>query len=72
MLAPCAACHVLPASLTRILNPRPAVARVVPVLAWVVVGDGLMAVLGGIVRGAGRQSLGAWLNLLGYWAVGEP
>jgi hypothetical protein len=35
-------------------------------------GDGLVALLGSVLRAAGRQSLGAALNLLGYWVVGLP
>lgn len=29
-------------------------------------------VLGGVLRGAGRQALGAGLNLLTYWCMGLP
>ncbi len=43
-----------------------------PVLAASAVGDGLVAVLGGVLRGSGRQSWGAVLNLVGYWLVGCP
>lgn len=35
-------------------------------------GDGLNAVVGGILRGAGRQELGALLNLCSYWGLGLP
>ncbi|KXZ45349.1 hypothetical protein GPECTOR_56g446 [Gonium pectorale] len=48
------------------------VGRLMPALAASVLGDGVIAVLGGILRGSGRQSLGAALNLVGYWAVGCP
>jgi len=30
-------------------------------------GDGFNATIGGVLRGAGRQELGALLNLLSYW-----
>ncbi|GFR39891.1 hypothetical protein Agub_g396, partial [Astrephomene gubernaculifera] len=48
------------------------VGRIMPVLSASAVGDGLIAVLGGVLRGSGRQSLGAALNLVGYWLVGCP
>ena len=35
-------------------------------------GDGCNCVLSGTLRGAGRQALGAYLNLFGYWVVGVP
>ncbi|KAG2495579.1 hypothetical protein HYH03_006179 [Edaphochlamys debaryana] len=48
------------------------VARVMPVIAFSAMGDGLVAVMGGILRGSGRQSLGALLNLCSYWMIGCP
>ncbi len=48
------------------------VGRIIPVLAWSVLGDGMVAVLGGVLRGSGHQSMGALLNLCGYWLVGCP
>lgn len=35
-------------------------------------GDGLNATVGGVLRGAGRQELGALLNLASYWGLGLP
>jgi len=35
-------------------------------------GDGINATIGGVLRGAGRQELGALLNLGSYWFVGLP
>lgn len=35
-------------------------------------GDGLNAVISGVLRGAGRQELGALLNLGSYWGLGLP
>ncbi len=32
-----------------------------------VMGDGINAVLGGVLRGCGRQAWGAALTLIGYW-----
>lgn len=37
-----------------------------------IIGDGANAVLQGVLRAAGRQALGAVLNLSGYWLVGVP
>jgi len=34
--------------------------------------DGQQGTLSGILRGCGRQSLGAWVNLLGYWLIALP
>ncbi|KAG2449055.1 hypothetical protein HYH02_005804 [Chlamydomonas schloesseri] len=48
------------------------VGRIMPVLAVSCIGDGLIAVMAGVLRGSGRQSLGACLNLVGYWCVGCP
>ncbi|GLC40447.1 hypothetical protein PLESTB_001346900 [Pleodorina starrii] len=48
------------------------VGRIMPALAASAVGDGMVAVLGGVLRGSGRQTWGAALNLVGYWAVGCP
>ncbi|KAF5841993.1 MATE efflux family protein [Dunaliella salina] len=45
---------------------------VMPVLAVCFVADGLTAVQGGVLRGAGRQWWAAGLNLLGWWGVGVP
>lgn len=46
--------------------------RLMPVLAASFVGDGCNAVLQGVLRGAGRQALGAALNVTGYWLFGLP
>lgn len=46
-------------------------AGVFPVLALTLPGDGLNCVLSGVLRGAGRQALGACLNLVTYWWVGR-
>jgi Na+-driven multidrug efflux pump len=34
--------------------------------------DAVGAVSGGILRGIGRQDLGAWMNVFGYYVVGLP
>ncbi|GBF98590.1 hypothetical protein Rsub_11315 [Raphidocelis subcapitata] len=47
-------------------------ATVMPVVALSLLGDSMVAVLGCVLRGAGRQGTGAALNILGYWAFGLP
>ncbi|XP_028976539.2 multidrug and toxin extrusion protein 1 isoform X2 [Esox lucius] len=34
--------------------------------------DGIVCVASGIVRGAGKQMIGAWLNLVGHYLIGLP
>lgn len=34
--------------------------------------DGLNGVVAGVLRGSGRQMLGASINGLGYWVIGIP
>ncbi|GBF97494.1 hypothetical protein Rsub_10417 [Raphidocelis subcapitata] len=56
--------------------PDPAViARclgVLPALSCLVVLDGVNAALSGVLRGSGRQKLGAAVNFVGFWIVGLP
>ncbi|RCV06036.1 hypothetical protein SETIT_1G131100v2 [Setaria italica] len=47
-------------------------ARVMPVLAVCILFDGLQTVLSGVVRGCGRQKLGAVINLVAYYVAGIP
>lgn len=47
-------------------------ALLMPILAVMVVGDGLNTACGGMLRGAGRQGLGALLMLGSFWGVGIP
>ena len=49
-----------------------AAAPVFMAMAFCIFGDGINAVLGGVLRGAGRQDLGAVLNLIVFWLVGLP
>lgn len=35
-------------------------------------GDGMVAVLSGVMRASGRQATGAALNIAGYWCIGVP
>ncbi|EPS67803.1 hypothetical protein M569_06972, partial [Genlisea aurea] len=44
----------------------------VPFLCSSIFTDGLQAVLSGIVRGIGRQQIGAYINLAAYYIVGIP
>jgi len=43
-----------------------------PVVALTVVADGLNSLLAGVLRGCGRQSWGACLNLISYFGLGFP
>lgn len=47
-----------------------ATARVMPLIAAAIVGDGTNGALAGVVRGAGRQGAAALLNLVVYWMIG--
>ncbi|CAL5022496.1 unnamed protein product [Urochloa decumbens] len=48
------------------------VARMMPILAVSIVFDGLQCVLSGVVRGCGRQKVGAFMNLAAYYLAGIP
>ncbi|KAI8466628.1 MAG: mate-domain-containing protein [Monoraphidium minutum] len=45
---------------------------VMPVMALSLLGDSCVAVLGCVLRAAGRQGMGAALNIFGYWVIGLP
>eukprot|EP00878_Enallax_costatus_P029779 GHUV01032331.1.p1 GENE.GHUV01032331.1~~GHUV01032331.1.p1 ORF type:complete len:183 (+),score=48.49 GHUV01032331.1:771-1319(+) len=47
-------------------------AAMMPLLALLVFFDGLNGVVAGVLRGSGRQLLGAAINGLGYWVIGIP
>jgi multidrug resistance protein, MATE family len=49
-----------------------AAAPVMVVMAICMFGDGINAVLGGTLRGAGRQEIGAIANLSAFWLLGLP
>jgi len=49
-----------------------AAAKIFPIMAWCVLGDGVNSTVGGVLRGAGRQELGAMFNLVAYWVLGLP
>jgi hypothetical protein len=49
-----------------------AAAPVFPVMAFCLLGDGINATLGGMLRGAARQEVGAVLGIVSYWVVGLP
>jgi Na+-driven multidrug efflux pump len=59
-----------------LFNSDPAVvqmtAYVMPLVALFQVFDGLGVVTGGILRAKGQQTVGAVLNLVGYYIVGIP
>ncbi|CAG8444347.1 9244_t:CDS:2 [Ambispora gerdemannii] len=48
------------------------VANILPLCAYFQVSDGISAIGGGILRGQGRQKLGAIFNLTGYYLVALP
>jgi MATE family multidrug resistance protein len=54
------------------INIANAAAKVFPIMAWCLLGDGVNATVGGVLRGAGRQELGAIFNLVAYWILGLP
>ncbi|PSC75850.1 MATE efflux family [Micractinium conductrix] len=49
-----------------------ACAAAFPIMSASMFGDGMNATIGGVLRAAGRQALGAALNLGSYWGVGLP
>lgn len=49
-----------------------ACAPIFSIIALQQLGDGLNATFGGVLRGAGRQGVGATLNLVAYWMLGLP
>lgn len=71
---------VLLASLHRLLplviTSDPAVIdgtqHVIPIVAYMLIGDGMNAVLAGVVRGCGQQAKGAAVNVVTYWCLGLP
>ncbi|KIZ07408.1 putative transporter [Monoraphidium neglectum] len=73
-----AACltYLLRRPLVSLFTEEPAVvalaARALPFMALSLLGDSCVAVLGNVLRAAGRQGYGATLNILGYWCLGLP
>lgn len=49
-----------------------AASALLPVVALGLMGDGVNSCMQGLLRGAGRQALGAVSNLLSYWLIGIP
>ncbi|WIA44443.1 hypothetical protein OEZ86_007198 [Tetradesmus obliquus] len=47
-------------------------AQAVPPLAVSLIGEGANTVLAGVMRGCGRQKIGAAINLATYWGLGLP
>lgn len=48
------------------------IARVLPFAAVLTIFDGTQGVCGGVLRGAGKQTVGAALNLFAFYCVGLP
>ncbi|TVU16892.1 hypothetical protein EJB05_32895 [Eragrostis curvula] len=47
-------------------------ARMMPILAVCFLFDSVQCVLSGVVRGCGKQKIGAFINLVAYYIVGTP
>jgi MATE family multidrug resistance protein len=47
-------------------------ARVIPILALFQIADGYAAIGAGVLRGCGKQRVGAFANLIGYYVIGIP
>jgi len=45
---------------------------IIPLISVIMLLDGQQGSISGILRGCGRQSLGAWVNLLCYWLIALP
>ncbi|ORY43805.1 MATE efflux family protein [Rhizoclosmatium globosum] len=48
------------------------VAEIIPLVATFQIADVMACIAGGILRGAGRPDIGAFLNLIGYYVLGIP
>lgn len=48
------------------------VAKIIPLCSLFQIADGLSGVCGGVIRGMGRQSFAAWVNLFSYYVVALP
>lgn len=48
------------------------VASLLPIVCIYQIGDGGSCVTGGILRGSGKQKIGAVANLLAYYVIGLP
>ncbi|KAI7899044.1 mate-domain-containing protein [Cokeromyces recurvatus] len=48
------------------------VSQIIPLCALFQIADGISGVCGGVIRGMGRQSFAAWVNLFSYYVVALP
>jgi MATE family multidrug resistance protein len=64
--------HVIGALFTNIPEVLAMCAATFPLVSASMFGDGLNSTISGVLRGAGRQQLGAMLNLASYWGLGLP
>jgi MATE family multidrug resistance protein len=48
------------------------VSKIMPLCALFQIADGVAGVCGGVVRGMGRQSFAAWINLISYYVIALP
>ena len=47
------------------------VANIAPIAAFFEFFDGFQVVIKGVLMGMGRQKTILWINLVGFWAIGE-
>jgi MATE family multidrug resistance protein len=64
--------HQLPLACTRNSEVVETVAAILQLVGMFQIFDHTQGVLGGILRGAGLQSFGAIVNVVGYYVVGAP
>ncbi|EFN59041.1 hypothetical protein CHLNCDRAFT_19008 [Chlorella variabilis] len=64
--------HGIGALFTNIPEVVAMCAATFPLMSASMFGDGLNCTISGVLRGAGRQELGALLNLGSYWGLGLP
>lgn len=64
--------HVWPRAFTNEAEVVEYVARVIPYLSVLTIMDSFQAVLSGVARGVGNQTLAACINLGAYYVVGVP
>jgi len=64
--------HEVASIFTNSMEVKTAFEKLIPIVAWGGIGDGLNAIMGSVVRGCGRQSLGAVMNAVIYWGFGLP
>ncbi|CAH1777792.1 unnamed protein product [Owenia fusiformis] len=64
--------YVIPGAFTPVAKIRDRAAQIILQLALSQCFDGMQQVCGGILRGCGRQTLGACVNFIGFYIIGMP